>query len=221
MKIGIDGVLLGSWINHPSPKNILDVGTGSGLIALMLAQKFQKSNIHCVEIENDAIEQAVENFKNSPFNNSFTAHKSDFLDYNSNVKFEIIASNLPYYNDGGVFDDHKRDLARSSKHLPLMDFLNKSYDLLHDLGSIYFVYPNDDLIDIEKFANQTNLQIDSIVNIQGNPNSKVKRCLFQLSKKTETSNSHCTDNKHLTIEIKRGEYTAEYKSLCRDFYLKF
>ncbi|MFT6716357.1 MAG: tRNA1Val (adenine37-N6)-methyltransferase [Saprospiraceae bacterium] len=229
MKIGVDGVLLGAWIQDESPANILDVGTGSGLIALMMAQKFPKAIIHAVEIESDAIKQASKNFINSPFDNQFITHEIDFLrvdkllsnDKNTAVKFDIIVANLPYFDDGGSFIDSKRDLARSSKHLPLETFFIRSIALLENQGSMYFIYPNNETDHIKELADQVGFQIDTIVQIQGNPDTTVKRCLYKASKWEPSTNYRAPENQLLVIEIERGKYTKEYKELCKDFYLKF
>lgn len=220
MKIGVDGVLLGAWIQHNFPKTILDVGTGSGLIALMLAQKFPEAAIHAVEIEAEAAAQAVNNFSASPFGNNFNVLEDDYLKAElAENSFDIIVSNLPYFSDGGIFDSHKRDKARSSKHLPLKHFVKKSANLLNDYGAMYFIYPSTDVKNIIELADQENLHVNTIINIQGNQNSKVKRCLFKLSKSYSPNPERRIQ--HLVIEINRGEYTAAYKELCKDFYLKF
>jgi tRNA1Val (adenine37-N6)-methyltransferase len=230
MKIGVDGVLLGAWAQHNSPKKILDVGTGSGLIALMMAQKYPEATIHAVELEADAARQSNDNFTNAPFDNKFILHHSDYLLINAyNIKqsitdelssFDIIVANLPYFNEGGSIDNVKRELARSSKHLPLQDFLQKSESLLEESGSVYFIYPNNDIDNIGNLAKDANFHIESILNIKGNESTKSKRSIFKLSKRRSISTEK-TKEQSLIIEVTRGEYTDDYKELCRAFYLKF
>jgi len=236
MKIGVDGVLLGSWIQQVNVENILDVGTGSGLIALMLAQKHPLANITAVEIEKEAALQAIDNFTSSKFTNRFNVLIENFLncksdskadsliDQLSKSKFDIIVANLPYFNDGGVFEDNKRDLARSAKHLPLQDFIIKAEQILSISGSIYFIYPSVNLDQVMSIVKECNLSLETVVDIKGNRNSEVKRCLIKLSM-TPNNLSHEDrvnfQREILTIEESRGNYTKQYKELCKDFYLKF
>jgi tRNA1Val (adenine37-N6)-methyltransferase len=236
MKIGVDGVLLGAWIQQKNVKNILDVGTGSGLIALMLAQKHPKASIQVVEIEKEASIQAIANFNASKFNNTFKVYQEDFLscefdlivgnsvDMRRSSKFDLIVSNLPYFNDGGIFDDHKRNLARSAKYLPLQDFIIKAELLLKDNGSIYFIYPSVSLDQIIREVKNTKLSLVTVVDIKGNSAAEAKRCLIKLLKTPRTLNAKTQldfQRESITIEESRGEYTAQYKELCKDFYLKF
>ncbi len=226
MKVGVDGVLLGAWISQSSASEILDVGTGSGLIALMMAQKFPKANIHGIEMEKEAVNQAQENFKASNFKNKFRLHHADFLNFDEQKKnkktaaqYDLIISNLPYFSgDEQHFSNHKRFLARSSANLPLKSFLAKSSELLSEKGSIYFVYPKSELSNVYIAVRASHLHIQGVLYIKGTEKSTVKRCLFKLKKEPPTTN--CTF-KELTIEKARGHFTKQYKEFCKDFYLKF
>lgn len=225
MKVGVDGVLLGAWIAHKNPVRILDVGTGSGLIALMLAQKYPKAKIDAVEIEESAARQAQKNFENNSFRNDFKVHENDFLDlepdnfHPAQDKFDIIVSNLPYFKEGPKITDQKRDLARSARYLPLKQFLLKSKNMLATNGAIYLVYPSEIIQSLNSLNDEFNLHVDSVLSVRGNSNSDVKRCLLKITH--NQLQQPPASYEEIVIEKSRNVYTEQYKKLCQEFYLKF
>lgn len=221
MKVGVDSVILGAWIKNVQPKNILDVGTGCGILALMLAQKFPSSHITAVEIESDAAKQASQNFNNAPFSNSFVVENGDFNQFYSTTKFDLIVSNPPYFKEDSKQECTKRSLARMSKYLPLKNFLVSANNCLATNGSIYIIYPVEQLSDFNELLTEYSLYIHQQLTVLGNPNSKIKRYCFELKRKSTLVFSENPIRTELLIEYNRGNYTDEYKRLTQDFYLKF
>ena len=125
MKVGTDGVLLGAWVNVFG-QNVLDIGTGTGLISLMIAQRFPEANIDALEIDSDAFLQAEENFSNSKFNHRLTLFHTSLQDYNSAKKYDLIVSNPPFFtvNDLVSFDSRKQ--ARQQETLTFTDLISNT-----------------------------------------------------------------------------------------------
>jgi tRNA1Val (adenine37-N6)-methyltransferase len=124
MKVGVDGVLLGAWADCRNIQFALDVGTGSGLIALMLAQRSDAS-IHAIDIDENAYQQAEINFNNSPFYNRLSIEQISFQDFSSSVRYDLIVSNPPYFTHSMKSPDKNRNLARHNDHLPLEVLIKK------------------------------------------------------------------------------------------------
>lgn len=216
MKVGVDGVLLGACAHHENPMNILDVGTGSGLIALMLAQKFPDANVHGIDLDPGAVEQARRNIQESNFTNEFKITQGNFLNQTTDLKYDLIVANLPYFNDGGHFKDTQRDLARSAKYLPAHSFLEKASKCLNTGGKIFIIYPFSENNKIKHNLTKHHLFLNKTIAIKGNSNSPPKRAVYEFSKTNTTGGSE-----QMVIEISRGNYTTAYQELTKDFYLNF
>lgn len=216
MKIGVDGVLLGAWAHYEKPKRILDVGTGSGLIAMMLRQRFPSAEIVAIDPNEKAFLQAKGNFENSPFEKGIELENSTLQDFQSDEKFDIIVSNPPFYQATVSSSDEDRDQARQAKFLPINEMVKSCVNLLNEEGEFQFIYPADSITEIEDILAKNDLfitQITQVIPTQGKP---VKRLLIAVSK-TNTESSR----NNITIEISRGYYTDEYKNLTKKFYLNF
>ena len=214
MKIGVDGVLLGAWTTFINPLKILDVGTGSGLIALMMAQKFPSAKIYALDINSDAILQSKQNISESPFKNDFVLIQQDFLSYSPKVEFDIIVSNLPYHPKNDSVTDLNRAQARFSEFLPLVNFLTQSAKLISPNGTINLIYPVEHLDQIKTICENLGLYIQNLCYVKGNQNVKAKRLMVCLSK-----NYIEFKEKTLIIESERHQKTIEYDALTKDFYL--
>lgn len=220
MKVGVDGVLLGAWadISH-RPQTVLDIGTGTGLLALMLAQRSDAAQIDALEIDADAFEEAVENFEQSPWNDRlfcFHASLNDFMDELQDETYDLMVCNPPYFSANVPAPDPKRKLARQSDSLPFEDVLEASGILLSDDGVLCVVIPYAEEKRFCELAATENLFINRIMRVKGTPESPIKRSLLSLSRrKTEV------DVQELVIENARHDYTQGYKTLTGDFYLKF
>ena len=220
MKVGTDGVLLGAWtsLNHV-PNSILDIGTGTGVIALMLAQRSTAELIDALEIDEDAYEQAVENFENSNWGDRLFCYHAAFDEFVEEMqdeeKYDLIVSNPPFYSADYSSGDAKRDQARFAQALPFEELLEGVSLLLSKSGIFSVVIP---YAEEEKFlylAGDYNLFPQRITRVKGTPESAVKRSLLELSFLTPQSKVN-----ELIIETARHQYTSEYTELVKDFYLK-
>jgi tRNA1Val (adenine37-N6)-methyltransferase len=217
MKVGTDGVLLGSWVKGENSDTILDVGTGTGLIALMLAQKL-RSVIDAVEIDPEACTQARENIHLSPWSKQIRVYQSSFQDYcnTTDKKYDLIVSNPPYFNNSLKAPDNKRSIARHSDTLPYDVLLRGVSQLLTDNGRFCVILP---YLEAQLFivdAALSHLYCSLKTNIKPAVDKKTNRVLLQFSKiRTKM------DENVISILDLNKEYTAEYKELTREYYLNF
>ena len=215
MKIGTDGVLLGAWAEASHPRRILDVGTGTGVIALMSAQRFPQALIEAVEIEAEAAEQARYNFQISPWKERLHLIHTDFKDFQSSHRYDLIVSNPPYFDEDYLSADAKRNLARHTRSLSLWDLIEKAEKYLSPQGSIVLILPVQKESELRDILHQQALYINRLTYVKGTYKSPVKRILLQISSvKTNF------EPQELVIEEARHRYTAEYIALTKDFYLK-
>ena len=228
MKVGTDGVLLGAWTPiHNHPFSILDIGTGTGLIALMLAQRTSAEHpslqgelakqIDALEIEENAYEQAVNNFENSPWSDKlfcFHAGLDEFVEEPED-EYDIIVSNPPFYTDDFVSGDESRDQARFESSMPFNDLIEAADLLLSENGIFSVIIPFKEESNFIVLANDFELYPFKITRVKGTPTSEIKRTLMAFSRQIKDV---VTDE--LVIEISRHEYTSEYIALTKDFYLK-
>lgn len=218
MKVGTDGVLLGAWapVDH-RPFSILDIGAGTGLIALMLAQRSHAEQIDGIEIDDDAYEQAVDNFENSPWGDRLFCYHAGLDEFMEEPEdeYDLIVSNPPFYTDGYFSGDEQRDMARHNQSLPFEDLIEASSILLSDIGVLAIVIPYKEEERFIALAKEEELYPFKITRVKGTPESEVKRSLIAFSK---IEKDIITDG--LIIETARHKYTDEYISLTKDFYLK-
>lgn len=215
MKVGTDGVLLGAWANLETGNKILDIGTGTGLIALMLAQRFTQATISAVELDDAAYYQAQENFSNSKFSNRLKITKSAIQDFNSDIQFDLIVSNPPFFINNERVELDARKTARQQETLTFDDLLLKSSLLLADNGIACYVIPTDLEDKFLQLAKDLNLYPSSIVHVRGNKEAEIKRSLIALK-----FNQQETIFSELIIEKARHQYTEDYINLTKEFYLK-
>ena len=220
MKVGTDGVLLGAWISlEHQPFSILDIGTGTGVIALMLAQRSSAELIDALEIDEDAYEQAVENFENSDWGDRLFCYHAAFDEFVEEMqdeeKYDLIISNPPFYSSNYSSGDAQRDQARFADALPFNQLLEGASLLLSKNGKFNVIVPRQEEDDFLKLAKKYNLFPSRITRVRGDRASEVKRSLLELS----FSEKEYTTGE-LIIEDTRHNYTPEYISLVKDFYLK-
>ena len=143
-KVGTDGVLLGAWAGVENPKHILDVGSGSGLIALMLSQRFPNAQVTGIELDTPSAIQAKENADNSPFKGRVEIVKGDFLQFTFAEKFDLIVSNPPFFKGNTSTGKTERDRARHEEHLPQAEFLQKAISILSKQGMLALILPREE-----------------------------------------------------------------------------
>ncbi len=216
MKVGTDAVLLGAWCDVTMAGNALDVGTGCGVIALMLAQRNRSLVVDAIDIDRDSVEQAQVNFDNSPWGNRLTAMEADFNDIELPSKYDLIISNPPFFVNGILPPAKPRMNARHTQSLTYDNLLSRARVMLSDAGRIAIVTPADVREEILDICRGNELYINRLTEVYSLENARPKRLLWEISKR-DSKLLHET----LTIEKTPGEFTEEYKALCRDFYLKF
>jgi len=215
MKVGTDGVLLGAWSTLLAGNRILDIGAGTGLISLMLAQRFPTAIIDAIELDEDAYHQAKENILNSKFKERINSHHLALQEYQSDIKYDLIVSNPPFFivNDRIELDSRKQ--ARQQETLTFDELLNKTSQLLNIQGKAAFIIPFDLEENFIEIGEKYNLYPSKILNIKGNQQVEFKRSIIELSfDKCEILKDE------LIIEIDRHQYTDDYINLTKDFYLK-
>jgi len=220
MKVGTDGVLLAAWtpINH-NPFSILDIGAGTGIIALMLAQRTHAEQIDALEIDEEAYEQAVENFENSPWGDRlfcFHAGLDEFIEEPED-EYDLIVSNPPFYSENYKTENEQRDLARFQDAMPFEELIEAADLMLSENGIFAVIIPFKEEKDFITLAKEAELYPVKITRVKGTPTSDIKRSLLAFSR-NEILNIVIDE---LIIETDRHVYTPEYIELTKDFYLKF
>ena len=225
MKIGTDGVLLGAWASvHENTYSILDIGAGTGVIALMLAQRSIAENIEAIELDDDAFEQCTENFEASDWADRlfcFHAGFDEFVDeYTSEEPdemelYDLIVSNPPFYTEEVSSGDLARDNARQNTSLPFDELVSGVAKLLAKQGSFATIIPFKEEKQFIQLAHKNQLYPNRITRVRGTANTEIKRSLLEF---TFAKNEITTTE--LVIEKERNVYTQDYINLTKDFYLK-
>ncbi len=215
MKVGIDGVLLGAWANVSNSGSILDIGTGTGLLALMCAQKNKTTTIDAIEVNTDAFNEALNNVNNSPWSNRISIKNIDFQSFTENKKYNHIISNPPFYTENSHSPDIGRNIARNANNLPLDFLLKKASEYLSENGKISLIYSSQNLDLLKKNVSNNNLNISNICYVYPSLHKTCHRVMVEINnyKKSETIETS------LYIRNEKSEYTTEYKDLTKDFYI--
>ena len=217
MKVGTDGVLLGSWAGKGlKPKRILDIGAGSGLIALMLAQRFPTAEIEAIEIEKNCAQQCEENVATSPFKKRSKTINTSIQNFatESQDKFALLVSNPPFFIDSFISENDERNIARHNDTLRQHEILQAITELSHHKSVFAIILPvkEGDLFIIK--AREYPWYLNNQVYIKGGPDSKEKRVLLEFTK-----SENVLVKSQLVIEVTRGNYTKEFTALVKGFYL--
>lgn len=214
MKVGTDGVLLGAWADLSNAGNILDVGTGTGLLSLMIAQRCN-ADITAIEIDEQAIIQANENVRRSPWEKQITILHADYRKFTSSRKFDLIVSNPPYFADSLLSLDEQRSLARHANELTYADLIKKTVTLLQPTGTFSLIVPIDVCEKIIAIAYDHSLFLIKQTNVYTKPEASPKRGLLTFS----FIRTNCVTDS-LVIELSRHLYSEEYIELTKQYYLK-
>ncbi|MFT4780457.1 MAG: tRNA1Val (adenine37-N6)-methyltransferase [Psychroserpens sp.] len=218
MKIGTDGVLLGAWSSIESnPFSILDIGAGTGVLSLMLAQRSDAQVIEALEIDDKAYEQCVDNFEQSPWNDRLFCYHASLEEFAEEMddQYELIICNPPFYSGDYKTENARRDLARFQDAMPFEHLLESISTLLSKNGLFSVVIPFSEEEKFITLAKQFNLFTKRILHVRGNPSADIKRSLIEFS--FLQSNIEVSE---LIIETSRHQYTENYIRLTRYFYLK-
>lgn len=217
MKVGTDGVLLGAWVKLRKAKKVLDVGTGTGLIALMLSQRSSGlASVDAIDIDESAVFQALDNIVRASFLNIKAIHISlQEYDKGCDEKYDMIVSNPPYFSSSLHSPDGQRTLARHTNSLPMVEFMTISARLLSPDGYLSLVFPYSEKDLLIKLAENVGLFVSRITNVYPMSHLNAKRVLLEFSKVKQEA--EITD---LIIEKERHVYTNDFVELVKDFYLK-
>jgi tRNA1Val (adenine37-N6)-methyltransferase len=219
MKIGTDGVLLGTWAPIDTrPNSILDIGTGTGIIALMLAQRCDAQQIDALEIDENAYEQAVDNFESSPWSDRlfcFHAGLDEFVEEPED-EYDLIVSNPPFYIEDYRSENPQRDLARFQESMPFEDLVEAAALLLSEKGVFSVIIPFKEEEKFLELAKEYELFPIKITRVKGTHETQIVRSLLAF-RRYELAVLTADE---LVIEINRHEYTDDYIALTKEFYLK-
>jgi len=217
MKVGVDGVLLGAWADVSEKTAILDIGAGTGLIALMLAQR-STAKITAIEIEQKAATEARENVASSPWKDRIEVLHTSFqeLAQTTSVKFDLLVSNPPFFTKASKAASNERTLARHNDSLSFEELILHSSELLHENGSLALIIPADAFDVLNNLADSSGLFLKRLTRIHPKPSKPVNRMLVQWTKKKSDA-----EIKEISIYQNDGSFTKDYIDLTRDFYLKF
>ena len=219
MKVGMDGVLLGAWADVSTARRILDVGTGTGLVALMMAQKKSNVQVDAIEIDAEAYREAAFNVQQSAWANRIQVQSISFQDFleTTSGNYDLIVSNPPFFTNGVKAPDENRSQARHADALPLDILIKGAAGLLREKGRMVLVLPIETFQEIEKLAASNGLFVSKLCRVKPNPVKPDFRLLVEMTNKPSS-----LQEENLMIEFeKHHNYTPEYKSLTKDFYLKF
>lgn len=216
MRVGTDGVLLGAWADCSNCKRTLDIGTGTGLISLMIAQRSDTA-IDAVEINTAACIDAETNFTDSAWHNRLFLHHKSLEDFSKNCTFtyDLIVSNPPYFENSLQNPDHNKATARHTESLSYEELLRTSSELLNTNGRICIVVPANSKEKLEEIGEKHHLKINKAVYIHTTPKKQAKRVLLQLS----SSDDLYSEENLIIEEFGRHQYSKEYLNLTKDYYL--
>jgi len=219
MKIGTDGVLLGAWCPIDNkPFSVLDIGAGTGILSLMLAQRSTADQIDAIEIDEKAYEQCVENFESSPWSDRlfcFHAGLDEFIEEPED-EYDLIISNPPFYTEDFKTENEQRDLARFADAMPFEDLVEAADLLLSENGIFAVIIPFKEEERFIDLCAEAELFPVKVTRVKGSHKTPIVRSLLAF-KRYELSVLTADE---LVIEINRHEYTDEYIALTKDFYLK-
>ena len=218
MKIGTDGVLLGAWVSlEKKPQSILDIGAGTGILSLQLAQRCFAGTLEAIEIDEDAFEQCVLNFENSPWGDRLFCFHASAQEFAAEMEeeYDLIISNPPFYSDKYKSEDNQRNTARFTDTLPFKDLVIFAYQFLSEKGIFALILPRKEEENFIALASEVGLFPKRICRVKGNLTSEVKRSLLEF-----TFEKIKIIKEELTLETSRHVYTEAYKKLVKDFYLK-
>lgn len=220
MKVGTDGVLLGAWTEIDGAERILDIGTGSGLIAIMFAQRTNVNvKIDAVEIDDSAYEQALDNINNCLWSGKIKAWHSSFQDFCKleSGPYDRVVSNPPYFMNGLNAKGEARTKARNANYLPFEELLEGAKRLLKPTGTLSVILPIEEGEYFERIARLNGFYVKRKVSVLPNPGKPAKRYLLEFSLQETVLQEY-----ELAIENgQRHVYTVDYMTLTKNFYLKF
>lgn len=221
MKVGTDAVLLGAWVKTYGVRRALDIGTGTGVIAMMLAQKCG-CDIDAIDIDPEAAIEAKENVANCPWADRIHVQNVSLQDFSriTDDKYDLIVSNPPYFVDSLPSSEANRTAARHTVLLSFEDLINSAIKLLNKEGKLYVILPVKEGEQFVQLAASHHLHLRRITRVKSTPDKIEKRWMMQFGfqGKPQISDSTLVMEKDPQV---RHSYTDEYKELTKDYYLQF
>lgn len=215
MKVGTDAMVLGAFINANGRKKGLDVGSGTGVLSLMIAQNNTEISIDGVELDERSAKEGELNFANSNWSDRLKMHQGDFLKFETEERYDLVISNPPYYQSTLVNDDPRKASARHEQSLPMKEFIIKARNLMTDDGEFWFIVPADDQYSWKKACTSANLHMVEKISIHGKLGGEAKRVIYVFC-----NHRAILEESSFTVRDKKNGYTEEYKELTRGFHLK-
>lgn len=216
MKVGTDGVLIGAWANHDGAKQILDIGTGTGLIAIMAAQKNTIAQIDAIDIDESASRQAEKNSSLCPWSTRIEVFHTGLQDFSTSKKYQSIVCNPPFFNAGTASHKNKRQIARHTSTLSYSDLLQGIQRLLDTNGKFSLILPYLEGLGFIKLAKDSQLLLTKLTEVHSKKEKPIERLLMEFQRKEQTLQKN-----QLIIQFEqRNDWTPEYIELTKAFYLK-
>ena len=210
-RVGTDGVLLGALCKVENAQKILEVGTGTGLISLMLAQRNANAEITALDLNEDAVKLAQENFKNSPFSERLQFFHQDFKTFESQKEYDFVVCNPPFFEENNSVKDI---LARQQVELTFRNLIEKASKILSSEGIFSVIIPSESAQEFENLAEDFDLYLVRKVNIFGIENGVLKRNVLEFSKKKSA-----LETLDFTIEKSPRKYSDQYLELTKEFHV--
>lgn len=214
MKVGTDSVLLGAWADLLGAHRILDVGSGTGILSLMAAQRNPLARIEAIELDESAAQEAEYNFFSSPWNDRLAIFNCDFRNLNTEQRYDYIISNPPYFDGGIKAPNSRRAMARHNDSLPFDELFKKASSILAANGIIGIIAPIEVKGIIEFQAGENNLWIKRRVGVRTAENKPIKRYLWEFSNYMVE-----IEDSEITIQ-NSGKRSPEFVRLTEDFYIR-
>lgn len=226
MKIGTDAILLSALTTIQNPNNILDIGTGCGIIALCMAQKYQYSQITAIDIDQNSIEEAKENFKKSKYSSQLIAKEIDINTYakTQEEKYDLIITNPPYFISSLESSNEKRNKARHTKSLNFQDLIQSTEKLLSQEGIISLILPTKESQIFEQMAQEFFFRTIYKANIYSKLEKQCERVVLHLQRKQETNpkvnkNGQILSEETIILRNPDNSLTQTYKNLVKDYLI--
>lgn len=216
MKIGTDGTLLGAWVDISNATSILDIGTGTAVIALMTAQRNKEALVKALELNEDALIDAAFNIKESPWSDRVELIPSSLQKYNTVQKFDVIVSNPPFFENSLRSDSRNRNNARHTDSLHYRDILEFAENNLTDKGIVSMILPVENAEKCIEEASSFGMSLKRKTWVKPVPHKPAHRIVFELTKETL---DEVIENELIVETGKRHDYTADYVALTNTFYI--
>lgn len=210
-RVGTDGVLLGAFCDVSKARNILEIGTGTGLISLMMAQRNSSAEILAIDINEVSVKLASENFNNSPFAENLKTELKDFKNFETEHQFDLVVCNPPFFEEN---NSEKDVLARQQVELNFKNLIEKSSEIITENGVLSIIIPSESALEIESLAKEFNFHLIRKINIYGIEGGNLKRNILEFSFAQKPLIT--TD---FTIEKAPRKYSEQYLELTKEFHV--